>query len=309
MLYRYRLILIVVLIFFVQTFSFGQTRAYPQIMDDHLAITGDSCNWEGEAVHTLSIVEANLGGYRFWGYYGLDHYEDDVHFRKVGIVRSNDLKDWTKYAANPIVAANSRWPVVIMDGGIFYMFYEEYKAPNSDSRIVMLKSKNGIDFEDKSVVVPYHDGEQNQNPFIYFNKNDGAFYLFYYNGTERSQTNKRWSIYVKKSNTLKGLASQKPYEVITSNRTLAAPSVAYYNNTYYLLVEQYSDSERNSWVTNAFQSKMIDRNFEKVSNNPVLSDNDACAFQYVFDNQLLATYSHSIDLSKGKWVMRIFKAR
>jgi hypothetical protein len=187
------------------------------------------------------------------------------------------------------------------------MFYAEYNKVN-DSQIVMMVSKNGIDFENKTIIVPYASGEQNQNPFIYFNKNDSTFYLFYYNGTERAEKNKRWSVYVKKSKNILDLADKKPSEVLTSSTTLAAPSVAYYNNTYYLLVEEL-EASRDNWVTNAFQSDYVDRGYKRVTNNPILHNNDACAFQYIFDNQLYVTYSHCLNFNESVWVMRMIKLK
>lgn len=301
-----KIFLLIALSIPLSNLSLCQKINYPSIADDQFAFQGDNCNWDANAVHTLSVVEANLDGYRYWGYYGLDHYENDVHLRKAGIVRSNNLIDWMKYEGNPIIASNCRWPTVVIYNGVFYMFYAEYKAPNSDSRIVMVESRNGIDFDNKKEIVPYADGEQNQNPFIYFNKNDNTFYLFYYNGTERSAINPRWSVYVKKSKSITDIADQKPYEVVTSNKTLAAPSVAFYNNTYFMLVEEFND-ERSAWVTNAFQSDFIDKGYQRVSNNPILYKNDACAFQYVLDNNLYVTYSHCLSLKEGKWIMRIMK--
>ena len=91
----------------------------------------------------------------------------------------------------------------------------------------MMESKNGIDFENQTIIVSYASGEQNQNPFIYFNKNDSTFYLFYYNGTERAEKNKHWSVYLKKSKNILDLADKKPNEVLTSSTALAAPSVTY----------------------------------------------------------------------------------
>jgi len=299
--------LICTLVLLGSSFSFGQKSAYPVIVDDQLILTGDKCSWDANTVHTFSIVEANKDGYKYWGYYGLDYYEKDEHARKGGLAFSNDLINWVKYEYNPVILSNCRWPTVVMSNGIFYMFYAEYNKVN-DSQIVMVESKNGIDFENKTVIVPYASGEQNQNPFIYFNKNDSAFYLFYYNGTERAEKDKRWSVYVKKSKNILDLASIKPTEVIRSSTTLAAPSVAFYNNTYYLLVEELEPS-RDNWVTNAFQSDSIDKGYKRVTNNPVLHNNDACAFQYVIDNQLYVTYSHSINFKESAWVMRMIKLK
>jgi hypothetical protein len=285
----------------------GQKSTYPSIFDDQLILQGDKCSWDANAVHTFSIAEANKDGYKYWAYYGLDYYEKDEHSRKGGLAFSNDLINWIKYQYNPVILSNCRWPTVVISDGIFYMFYAEYNKVN-DSQIVMMVSKNGIDFENKTIIVPYASGVQNQNPFIYFNKNDSTFYLFYYNGTERAEKNKRWSVYVKKSKNILDIADKKPNEVLTSSTTLAAPSVAYYNNTYYLLVEEL-ESSRDNWVTNAFQSDYVDRDYKRVTNNPILHNNDACAFQYIFDNKLYVTYSHCLNFNESVWVMRMIKLK
>jgi len=302
-----KIALIFILAFIGSNVFFGQKSTYPSIVDDQLILQGDKCSWDANAVHTFSIVEANMDGYKYWAYYGLDYYEMDPHARKGGLARSNDLINWVKYDYNPVILSNCRWPTVVICNGTFYMFYAEYNKAN-DSQIVMMESKNGIDFENKTVIVPYVAGEQNQNPFIYFNKNDSTFYLFYYNGTERAEKDRRWSVYVKESKNIIDLADKKTHVVLNSSTTLAAPSVAYYNNTYYLLVEEL-EATRDNWVTNAFQSDSIDKGYKRVTNNPVLHNNDACAFQYIFDNQLYVTYSHCLNFTESIWVMRMIKLK
>jgi hypothetical protein len=287
--------------------GYSQKSVYPAIIDNQFILQGDKCGWDADAVHTFSIVEANMDGYKYWAYYGLDYYEKDEHLRKGGLARSNDLQYWDKYEYNPIILSNCRWPSVVIQNGTFYMFYDEYNKAN-DSRIVMRESKNGIDFENKTIVVPYSTGEQNQNPFIYFNKNDSNFYLFYYNGTERAEKEKHWNIYARKSKNVTDLSDKKSYEVFTSDKTMAAPSVAFYNNTYYLLVEEFNKT-RDSWVTNALQSDQVDKGYVRVSNNPILFNNDACAFQFVFDNHLYASYSHCLNFKNSNWILRMIKLK
>lgn len=287
----------------------AQTICYPSITENNIILEGDNCSWDSNSVHTFSIVEANLDGYKYWAYYALDHYGKDEHIRKGGLARSNDLLNWIKYEYNPIINKNCRWPTVVLHDGIFYMFYAEYNKEN-DSRIVMLSSNNGIDFENKTVVVPYVKGEQNQNPFIYFNENDSNFYLFYYNGTERAADDKKWNILVRKATNVIGIKDKKSYEVLSSNKTMAAPSIAYYNNTYYLLVEQFQNYDtKDKWVTNAFQSDKIDKGYKRVNNNPVLSDNDACAFQYILNNEMYVFYSHSLNSEESIWDLRMIKVK
>lgn len=302
--------LVIILVILSGQTVFGQKKEYPSIDNKSIILQGDKCSWDADAVHTFSIVEANKGGFKYWAYYALDHYnERDSYIRKGGLARSNDLLTWEKYKNNPIINNNCRWPTVVFKNEKFYMFYAEYND-NADSRIVMLSSNDGIDFGDKTLITEYASGEQNQNPFIYFNNNDNNFYLFYYNGTERAKEEPVWNIFAKKSENILTLKDATPIKVLSSNKTLAAPSVAFYNNTYYLLVEEFNNQKtKDKWVTNAFQSDKIDSGYKRVNNNPILADNDACAFQYVFNNVLYVSYSHALNLKESIWDLRMIKLK
>src|ERR1700712_545805 len=64
-------------------------------------------SWEGDQQpHTLSVVEFNREGYKYWGWYGLNQG------RGMGLARSQDLIHWTKFDGNPIWT-NARWPSVL----------------------------------------------------------------------------------------------------------------------------------------------------------------------------------------------------
>lgn len=291
----------------------AQSSKYPTLVDDRGVIQGDAGKWDENKVHTLSIVEANKDGYKYWGYYGLAYYGDSpVSVRKAGIVRSNDLVTWEKYEGNPIIEGDCRWPTVVIHDGVFYMFYAEYKS-DTDSRIVMVSSKDGIKFENKTEVVPMEWGKQNQNPFIFYDKKDKNFYLTYYTGDEKNKdtTKKNWNIAIRKSKTIEGLKTAKTKILLSSPTCLAAPSIAYYNNKYYLLVEAFIYGKWNDqWVTLGYECDKPDGNYKEVNNEPpVLSNNDACAFQYVFDNELYITYSHCLNLTKWEWELRMVKAK
>jgi hypothetical protein len=284
---------------------------FPSLTESQLIIKGDPGKWDDNKVHTLSVVEADKDGYKYWGYMGLAHYGTEAaELRKAGLVRSNDLIHWDKYEGNPIINGDCRWPTVVLVDGVFYMFYAEYNK-DCDSRIVMVTSKDGIKFGNKTEVVPMEKGKQNQNPFIYFNKQDNNYYLAYYHGIERSKEpgKNKWDIMLRKSKTLSGLKSAKSKLLLTSPDILAAPSIAYYNNKYYLLVEAYIKGKwDDKWVTLGYESDKIDGGYKEVNNEPpVLHDNDACAFQYVFNNDLYIFYSHCIDLDKWNWELRMVK--
>ena len=303
---------------------YGQGSKYPAISEGLQVITGDSGSWDYNKAHTLSVVEANKEGYKYWGYYGLSYYGGDPSFRKAGLVFSNDLIHWEKYKGNPVIQQDCRWPTVVYVNSVFYMFFAEYDA-NNDSRIVMVSSSDGKHFDNKTEIVKREFGTQNQNPFIYFNKQDNCFYLYYYHGVETSnskplvgrldiitkkplETKNYWQIRCKKSKNINKLKDAKPTTMITSDYTIAAPSVTYYKGKYYLLVESIKEgSWDNKWVTLAYSSDKPDKGYKILANNPLLPDNDACAFQYVFDNQLYIYYSHCLDLNIWKWIIKMVK--
>lgn len=305
-----------VLVFLMAFYSsslFAQSPKFPVLVEDQRVIKGEAGKWDENKVHTLSIVEANKDGYKYWGYYGLAYYgTNEASLRKAGIIRSNDLDNWVRYEGNPIIDGDCRWPTVVLRDGVFYMFYAEYNA-DCDSRIVMVTSKDGIKFDSKKVIVPMEKGKQNQNPFIFYNEQDQTFYLTYYNGVEREKdaSKNRWNIMIKKSKDINSLAKAEPKLLLTSPNILAAPSIAYYNNKYYLLAEAFIYGKWNDqWVTIGYVSDKPDGDYVEVDNNPpVLSNNDACAFQYVINNELYITYSHCVNLDKWDWELRMVKAK
>jgi len=288
-----------------------KTVSYPKIVDNYVAIEGEKEKWDDKLVHTFSIIEyPGHNNFKYWGYYGLDNYNEKNSIKKkAGLVFSNDLKNWVKYEGNPIINDNCRWPTAIVSNNKVYIFYAQYNR-DGDSQIVMQSADDGVHFKDIKVVVSYKSGEQNQNPFIYFNSKDKSFYLFYYNGTERSKTNKQWNIMLKKSENIEELIQAKPVLVIASKQTMAAPSIVFYNNTYYLLVEEFNNSAKmDKWVTNAFYSDKINTGYKRVANNPVLADNDACAFQYLLKDKLFVTYSHALNNEKSKWNLKMIQLK
>jgi hypothetical protein len=284
---------------------------FPALSESKVIIQGDKGKWDENKAHTLSVVEVNKDGYKYWGYMGLAYYgTESAEVRKAGLVRSNDLIHWDKYEGNPIINGDCRWPTVVYKNGVFSMFYAEYDK-DCNSRIVMVTSKDGIKFENKTEVVAMEKGKQNQNPFIYFNKQDNNYYLAFYHGLERSKEagKNKWDVMIRKSKTLAGLKNAKSKLLLTSPEILAAPSVTYYNNKYYLLVEAYIKGKwDDKWVTLGYESDKIDGGYKEVNNTPpVLADNDACAFEYVFGNDMYIFYSHCIDLDKWNWELRMVK--
>jgi hypothetical protein len=307
-------IAVLFIIFACSITQFAQ-GTYPKMTESQMVLQGDKGKWDDSKVHTFSIVEANKDGYKYWGYYGLSHYGGDPSVRNAGLVRSNDLVKWEKYDGNPIVKGDCRWPSVVYANKTFYMFYAEYNSDN-DSRIVMVSSKDGIHFGDKVEVVARETGKQNQNPNIVFNKKDKCFYLSYYHGLERDivgkdgkNLKKFWQIAIKKSKNINGLQKAAPKTLLSADYTLASPSIAYYNNKYYLIVEaSLAGKWDDKWVTLGYECDKIDGKYKEVSNSPVLSNNDACAFQHIFNNDLYIFYSHCLNLDKWEWELRMVKS-
>jgi hypothetical protein len=302
----------IVIVFIVILFSktgYAQTLKYPNLSDSKLVFQGDEGKWDADKVHTFSVVEANKDGYKYWAYYGLSYYATEPGLRKAGIARSNDLIHWEKYSGNPIINNDCRWPTVVLIKSVFYMFYAEYDS-NNDSRIVMVTSKDGINFDNKVEVVAREKGMQNQNPFIYYNKNDKNYYLAYFHGIEKGEDHSKYyeSIIFRKSKNINKLNVAKPKTIMSSPHTLAAPSIAFYNNKYYLFAESWGGKNNSLWVTLGFVSDKIDGKYKELSNSPVFADNDACAFQYVLDNELYVFYSHCLNLDKFNWELRMVKA-
>ncbi len=293
---------------------YAQGLKYPSLSESRVIMVGDSGKWDANKVHTLSVVEANKGGYKYWGYYGLSNYfyfgHGNLNLLQAGLARSNDLVHWHKYRGNPIIRSDCRWPTVVLVGSRFYIFYAEYDSVTNDSRIVMSTSGDGIHFNNKTVVVPMEKGLQNQNPFIYFDKRDHDFCLVYYHGMEKNpdSTKDFWDIMIRRSRDINRLKYAKPTMLLSLSHTTAAPSVTFFRNKYYLLIETKKAGKwDNRWVTLAYASNRIGGNYEELDNSPVFTDNDACAFQYVFHNRLYIFYSHCIDMKKSDWELKMVK--
>src|ERR1700730_14426008 len=96
--------------------------------------------WEGHQFpHTMSVLELKRGGFRYWGWYGLNEG------RGIGLARSNDLVHWTKYEQNPLWT-NARWPSVLAGADrkqkdqLYFAITREYDTPSS--HIVLASSRD-----------------------------------------------------------------------------------------------------------------------------------------------------------------------
>ncbi len=287
------------------------TARYFDLGEPAVVLEGTPGSWDGNGVHILSIVEANRDGFKYWGYYcgGAYYYSYGT-----GLARSNDLVHWEKYVTDerigaPVVATDrhgygARWPTAAVHEGRFYLFVT--KDYDTDSRIVMYSSADGISFQYEQDVVPAIHGWRNQNPFLMRDPKDSAWCLYYYSGNDRD----RYRIRMRRSATLHGLSTAPDVVVMADVRgeILAAPSVLPWKGTYYLLTETASDS-RDDWSTRAWASDRADGGFAECANSPLPADVSACAFQFALDGGVYLTYSHQLSARPSwRWDLRMRKA-
>ncbi|MCL5995428.1 MAG: DUF2341 domain-containing protein [Chloroflexi bacterium] len=262
-------------------------------------------SWEKAAPHTLSVVEVDRDGYRYWGYYGL------TNCGGIGLVRSNDLLHWDKYERNPLYGnGGERWPSVVKVDGTYYMVHDRDYCTRS--YLVLRSSKDGLDFgppDTYTVLIPPEDGARNQNANLFYDPNSRLFYLYWYRGDQHGT----WQIKARSAATAEGLADpanervliEEPYEI-------AAPHMLYYDNTYFLATEV----NENAWKTRVYQGASATGPFVELPGNPILGDNEACFFQHVFGDTLHAYYCkdtgagwvlnyRSADLTLGRTSTRI----
>jgi len=119
-------------------------------------------------------------------------------------------------------------------------------------------------------------------PFIF--KDDEIYRLFFHRRTGGDpDIHTLWMI---SSSNIKGLMSKEPVKILErSNQTISAPSVAKFHGYYWMTVEILI---KGIWFTYLFKGKTLDT--LKMIDKPLL-ENAACAFQHIFDDRYILTYS------------------
>lgn len=254
---------------------------------------GAEGSFDSKRTHTMSVVELNKGGYKYWAYY---HGYDGKNIRNdVGLAYSNDLVNWVKDSDKPVVP-NLRWASSVVVDGVIQLFGT--RNYGDDSYLVRLSSKDGKNFKEEETVVPPVATEKNQNGFIFYDQNQGLYRFYYYHNQ-----NGIYFIEEKHSADITGLAKATPIKILSDNKfILAAPSVMYRDGRYWLAAETLHEVKgKKVWKTIMFASKYATKGFVPVDNNEILVDSDACYFQYIFDNKLNGFYSH--ESQDGTWEM------
>jgi hypothetical protein len=273
-------------------------------------VLSDAQPWEGnEFPHTLSVLELNRSGFRYWGWYGLNEGKG------IGLARSNDLVHWRKYERNPLWS-NARWPSVLekadpMDPGLLYFaITRDYDTPSS--HIVLATSHDGINLKEEKVLVSGAPNQRNQNPNLFLDPVSGRCFLTFYRGNDKDH----FEIVSRSAASVAEL--DKAYEkvLIQSSETVAAPTLLYVKpnrkekGVYYLSTEiyphRYTKNPEAEWQVKVFVGDTPDGDFRPVAGNPVMRDQRACLFQHIFHNRF---YGYDCQVkSNDKWILEEVEA-
>ena len=294
--------------FFDDFQSWIPTPGYFQLSSLQTVMT-ETQTWENVPPHTLSVVEADLGGYTYWGYYGLVNATSST-CGGIGLAFSNDLVNWTKYTGNPVFP-NGRWASVHLVSGVFYMAYEQNYCESND-QIELATSTDGINWTDAGTLVPegyggYSGNIRNQNPNLFLNPNDGNYYLYWYSGNDAGT----YSIKERHASSPLGLTdASSDVTIMTSGNTLAAPNVFYYNGTYFLSTETLdngtcSDSSSCLWNVTVYSSTSPTSGFTVLPGNPIVGNDTACMFQHQFGTTLHSFFcKRNVQSNIQSWVIQ-----
>ncbi|MGC2475836.1 MAG: family 43 glycosylhydrolase [Candidatus Sulfotelmatobacter sp.] len=255
--------------------------------------------WEGkEYPHTLSVLEMNRDGFRYWGWYGLNEGAG------IGLARSNDLVNWTKYEKNPLWT-DARWPSVLQNADrkhpklLYYAITRGYDTPSS--YIVLATSEDGIHLTQQKTLVAAVPNQRNQNPNLFRDPRSGRFYLTFYRGNDQDH----FEIVSRNAASVEDLDKAPDKILLRTTETVAAPTLLYLKKApganknkgiYYLATEiyphRYTDNPEGEWQVKVFSADAPDGNFQPVAGNPILRGQRACLFQHVFNNRFYGFDCH-----------------
>jgi hypothetical protein len=274
----------------------------------------DAQAWEGnEFPHTMSVLEMKRGGFRYWGWYGLNEG------RGMGLARSNDLVNWTKYEGNPLWT-NARWPSVVAKADpkrkatLYFAVTREYDT--TSSHIVLASSEDGIHLKEEKILVSGVPDQRNQNPNLFRDPRSRRFYLTFYRGNDHDH----FALISKSAKTVKKLDNAPERILATTTDTVAAPTLLYVNRArdgagkktgmYFLATEiyphRYTTDPEGEWQVKVFASSSPDGDFQEVEGNPVMRGQRACLFQHIFNGRF---YGYDCHLeAPDKWVLEEVEA-
>lgn len=279
------------------TFEFFDDFESPDVASGYFSLSSPSTvlpqdqGWEVTPPHTLSVVEANMGGYRYWGYYGTAGANEGV-----GVAFSNDLINWTKYSANPTIT-NARWPSVLKVGDTFYLTYDKNYLQPGTRYITLATSTDGIHFADAKNLVSSSGIINNNNLFL--DPADSTYYLYYRDSSQG------YNIQVRHASSVTDLDTAPAQ---STGAYGAAPNMIFWNGKYILATEVMSTTGAGGsswlgiWLSYFYESDSPTSNFSPLANNPIVDDGNACPFQHIFDGTL---YLHTCKLTGSTWSMQL----
>ena len=311
-----------VLVLLITSFVMGQTKTETTQVSSipYLELTTprhvmpDSQPWEGDQYpHTLSVLELKRGRFRYWGWYGLNEG------RGIGLARSNDLVNWTKYEKNPLWI-NARWPSVLAKadtqhkGLLYFAITRDYDTPSS--HIVLASSKDGIHLKEEKVLVSGVPNQRNQNPNLFHDPRSGTFYLTFYRGNDHDH----FEIISKHATSVHDLDAAPERVLLRTTETVAAPTLLFVENArnasghkgvYYLATEiyphRYSDDPEGEWQVKVFAADAPDGDFQPVEGDPIMRGQRACLFQHIFNGRFYG-YDCHLDITTGQWMLEKVEA-
>ncbi len=244
--------------------------------------------WETKPPHTLSVIENDRAGYKYWGYYGL------ADCGGIGIARSNDLLHWDKLPEPLLNKDGERWPAALKVDGTIYMIYDRDHC--GISHLVLRKSEDGLRFSDPyAIIVQREAGIRNQNPALFRDPASGMFFLYWFRGGADASF---WQIKMRSAATIEGLADSASERVLFDvPYELAAPNMLVVDGVYYLSAEV----NENAWKTVIYAGPTPAGPFTLLPDAPQMSDNQACLFQHVFTGTVMHGY-YCKDTGVG-WVL------
>jgi hypothetical protein len=274
--------------------------------------------WEaGQYPHTLSILPLDRGGYRYWGWYGLNGG------RGLGLARSNDLLHWDKDPGNPLLL-DARWPSAVPgpDPGrpeIYLAFTRNYDydlrtssagyaVSLSTSYIVLGVSTDGAHVQVLKTLVPGAPGERRQNPNLFRDPRSGRYHLTYYRGNDKD----RYEIVGRSAASPEELDAAADSVLLRSSWTLAAPALLYAPGPggapglYYLLTEvhgRYKDGP-SEWMVAAFAGPAPEGPFSTVA-LPLLTGERGCPFPFVAGGKVAAVLCRMTDARAQAWQLEL----
>jgi hypothetical protein len=261
--------------------------------------------WEGDQFpHTLSILEINRDGFRYWGWYGLNDGGG------IGLARSNDLVHWVKYQKNPLIT-NARWPSVLAkanpsDPQLIHIAYtRDYDTPTS--HIVLGITRDGVNITVVKILVYPVLNQRNQNPSVFHDPRTGRFFLTWFRGNDHSE------IMSRSADRVEDLDQAPEKVLISSDETIAAPTLLYLppsasgnqqRGVYFLATEIHP--KEIEWQTKIFIGDTADGEFKALPGNPILRGR-ACLFQHIFNNRFYGYLCHEV--SEDEWTLEVTQAQ